>query len=127
VGRAAAKDLLAGGTAQGASTLTQQYVKNLLVDAATGRRSRLVVRGGGAEQLSRSRLHVVARLTVRRFAVAVELEGLPLVELGPGSGRGTASVCGLLCGRLSRTGGRMYRGGRGAFYRQIRHRHLLLL
>jgi len=59
----------------------------------------------------------------------VELEGLQIVELGPGSGSGTVSACGLLSGRQSRTGGRMHRGGPGpeAFYGQIRHRHLLLL
>ena len=46
---------------------------------------------------------------------------------GAGADRGTVSVCGLLLGRLSRTGGRMYRPGSGGFYGQIRHRHLLLL
>lgn len=57
--RAAATDLVAGGSVQGASTLTQQYVKNLLIDAARTPAER---RAASADTISR-------KLQEARYAV----------------------------------------------------------
>lgn len=59
--RAAASDLASGGSAQGASTLTQQYVKNLLLDAARTPAQR---RAASADTISR-------KLQEARYAISL--------------------------------------------------------
>jgi membrane peptidoglycan carboxypeptidase len=62
--RAAVNDL-SGGSTQGASTLTQQYVKNVLVEAAAASGDRAAVRAAIAPTVGR-------KIQELRYAVAVE-------------------------------------------------------